>query len=402
MLRRAVVWAALFVAAPAAAAEFEIAPYVQDVRADGFTVVFDTVDDVAAEVRAGAVVVATRGRHHEALVRGLPPASVARYGVALAGVERGGGEVRLADAGRPVTFVVYGDTRNGPDAAARVAAVARRVDPDFAIFTGDIALAGNADDGWRDFFHSQAALLAGVPLYPTLGNHEIYRDPEALRFRRAFVLPDDGRQRLYYSFRWGPALFLVLDGNAVGAVQTRWLADALDAAGREHVPHVFVVVHQAPLSVAEHCGAAPEQAEWMALFERHRVRAVFAGHDHAYERMERNGVRYFVTGGAGAPLYGERPSCAAHDRASRRVFHSQHHLLRVRADSTSVTVTALPLDDGPPLDEVRFAAGEPLFATHAPAIGPTPPSTTGGRPWLLAGGAMVFVLLAIAVRRRRR
>jgi hypothetical protein len=386
-----------------AAAEFVIAPYVQDVRSDGFTVVFDTADEVAAEVSAGAAVVATPGRHHEAALHGLVPASLARYRVAIGGVDRGGGEVRLVDPARPLTFVVYGDTRNGPDAAARVAAIAGRLEPDFVLFTGDVALAGNAEDGWRDFFASQAPLLAHVPLYPALGNHEIYRDPDAVRFRSAFVLPDGGRERLYYSFRWGPALFLVLDGNAVTAVQTRWLAGALDAAARDRVPHVFALVHQAPLSVAEHCGAAPEQAEWIALFERHRVRAVFAGHDHAYERMERNGVRYFVSGGAGAPLYGERPSCAAHDQAARRVFHAQHHLLRVRVDAGSVAVTALPLDDGPLLDEVRFAGGEPMFAANAPPLGPTPPAGASHRPWLLAGGgAIVFLLLGAAIRRRRR
>ncbi|HEY1586395.1 MAG TPA: hypothetical protein VGH63_11955, partial [Polyangia bacterium] len=58
-----------------------VGPYVQDVRADGFTVVFDTAADVAAEVRAGAVRVATRGTHHEAVVRGLPAATRAHYAV---------------------------------------------------------------------------------------------------------------------------------------------------------------------------------------------------------------------------------------------------------------------------------------------------------------------------------
>ncbi|HEX9102178.1 MAG TPA: hypothetical protein VF997_08250, partial [Polyangia bacterium] len=50
-----------------------VAPYVQDVRGDGFTVVFETAADVAAETRAGDVRVATRGTHHEAVVRGLGP-----------------------------------------------------------------------------------------------------------------------------------------------------------------------------------------------------------------------------------------------------------------------------------------------------------------------------------------
>src|SRR5262249_1765974 len=139
--------------------------------------------------------------------------------------------------------------------------------------------------------------------------------------------------------------------------------------------------------------------EWVELFERHRVRAVFAGHDHAYERMERNGVRYFVSGGGGAPLYAERVSCASFDRAAKRIFRSQYHLLRVRGDRHSAQATALPIDEaGPPLDQVRFTAGEQTFATDAPRL-----AEDGGsrRPWLL-GGLGAMVLVGLFARRRRR
>ena len=127
------------------------------------------------------------------------------------------------------------------------------------------------------------------------------------------------------------------------------------------------------------------------------MRAVFAGHDHAYERMERRGVRYFVSGGGGAPVYREK-SCAAFDRAARRVYRSVHHLLRVRVEGTNVEVTALAVADGAPIDRVRFGAGEPAFAMDAP---PLMPGRSGAPPWSYAGGAIIFLLLGIAVRRRR-
>ena len=88
-----------------------LGPYVQDVRSDGFTVVFETDADVAAEVRAGDVRVATHGTHHEAIVRGLPKTARAAIASAVEGHDAGGGEVVLPDAARPLTFVVYGDTR---------------------------------------------------------------------------------------------------------------------------------------------------------------------------------------------------------------------------------------------------------------------------------------------------
>ena len=39
------------------------------------------------------------------------------------------------------------------------------------------------------------------------------------------------------------------------------------------------------------------------LFVQSAVDIVFAGHEHTYKRLDKDGVRYVVTGGAGAPLY---------------------------------------------------------------------------------------------------
>lgn len=379
-----------------------IGPYVQDLRSDGFTVVFETDDDVDAEVRAGAARVVTHGRHHEAVLRGLPAAARVPYRVSVGGAEVGGGAVALYDPTRPLTFVVYGDTRSDATGAA-VAALARAQDPLFALHTGDFAPNGADVDGWHAFFRGEAQLLRDVPLYPAIGNHELFRDRDASHFRRFFALPGEGRARLYYRFRVGPALFLVLDGNRPGPAQTAWLRDQLAGARRDGVEHVFVVEHQPPFSVGGHCGSALEQPEWVALFEQYRVRAVFAGHDHAYERMERRGVRYFVSGGGGAPVYDERSGCAPSDRAARRVYLPVHHLLRVRVDGPRVEVVALPVDGGAPLEVTRMTADEPPFAMDAPPLGASAlASMSPGAPWTLGGGAVLFFVLGMLIRRRRR
>lgn len=377
-----------------------VGPYVQDVRPDGFTVVFDTAGETAAEVRAGAVRVSTHGTHHEAIVRGLPAATRARYRVLVAGEDAGGGDVALPDpSARRLDFVVYGDTRDGAAVSQVLAKLAAAQTPELILHTGDIVPSGDDDAAWAAFFGDEHALLADVPLYPALGNHELYRDPQATRFRHFFVPPDDGRERLYYHFRFGPAEFVVLDGNAPTPEQTAWLRATLEAADRDHVAHVFVLVHQPPLSLGEHCGAAIDQTEWLTLFEQHHVRALFAGHDHAYARMERRGVRYFVSGGGGAPVYAEHP-CAAYDRAAKRMYVPVHHLLRVHVDGPTVDVSAIALADAAPIDHVRFSAGEPAFAMDAPPLGGH--ARAHGTPtWTFAGGAIAFLLLGIAARRRR-
>jgi hypothetical protein len=399
-VRALVVAAAMLTAGLARAETTTLAPYVQDVRSDGFTVVFETAADAAGEVRAGAVRVTTRGRHHEAVLRGLPAGARTKYRVTVDGADAGGGEVVLPDPKRALTFVVYGDTRNGGPVSKELAALAQKQSPDLILYTGDFVPDGARDDAWASFFADERALLADVPLYPTLGNHEIFRDPAAVHFRRFFALPDDGRDKLYYHFRFGPAEFIVLDGNAPSVAETAWLRATLEAATRDRVAHIFALVHQPPLSLGDHCGAALDEVEWLPLFEEHHVRAVFAGHDHAYERMERRGVRYFVSGGGGAPVYSEK-RCAVFDRAAKRAYRPVHHLLRVRVEGTNVEVTALAVADGAPIDHVQFAAGEPLFAMDAPSLLPAREGGSVSRPWTLAGGAVIFVLLGVALRRRR-
>ena len=38
------------------------------------------------------------------------------------------------------------------------------------------------------------------------------------------------------------------------------------------------------------------------LFLRTKVKGVFAGDDHRYDRREKEGILYFISGGGGAPL----------------------------------------------------------------------------------------------------
>jgi hypothetical protein len=342
--------------------------------------------------------VASEGTHHVVKLEHLtaPPDRRVHYRLLLDGKSAGEGNVALPDRNRPLTFLVYGDTRDNQVGSA-LARLAQPLGGELILYTGDLVRNGGDVKYWLSFFHDEASLLADVPLYPTLGNHELFRDPTGANFRRFFVLPAHDDHSFYYAFDFGPARFIVLDGNHVDDKQTAWLKDELEGSERDGVPNVFVLEHQPALSVGAHCGEALAQADWVELFERHRVRAVFAGHDHAYERMERNGVRYFVSGGGGAELYAES-ACAALDRAARRVYLPVHHLLRVRVSGPEVTVEALPLDGGVPLDVTRFSRGEAMFATDAPPLRRGEKSAG----WSIAGGCIAFALVGLFLRRRRR
>lgn len=402
-MRVALALVACLHAVAAQGAELVVGPYIQDVRPDGFTVAFETDGEVEAAVEASGVRVRTTGTRHEARLEGLAAGARHPYRVLVAGIERAQGEARTApDGPRPFTFLVYGDTRSNPDVERRLVDEMVREEAAFAIHTGDLVPKGSDEAAWLSFFRNEAPLLRSTPVYLAVGNHELWNDAVGAHVQRYFVPPEDGRARRYYSFRFAGARFIVLDGNGRLDEQTAWLERTLEAAAREGVGHVFVAVHQPPLSVGSHCGAAPKQADWIALFERHRVRAVFGGHDHAYERLERLGVRYFVSGGGGAHPYEERASCPLWDRDARRAYSMDHHYLRVRVAGDEVEVSAVRLD-APPIETLRWRAGELVAAGPAPPIGTARARAGADDRWVWAsGGAVVFLIVATGLVRRRR
>ncbi len=392
----------MFSSGSARAVELSVAPYVQDARPDGFTVVFETDRAARGAVEAGGRRVETAGTHHEARLDGLPAGTRLRYRVFVDGMERAANETITAPAApRPFTFVVYGDTRGNREVEPAIVALARAESPDLALHTGDLVGWGSDEGAWRSFLTHEAPLMGETALYPAVGNHELFRDSDGEHYKNWFVLPDGGRSARHYAFSWAGVRFIALDGNVTGpahAEETAWLERELTASAG--AAHIFVYMHQPPLSMGGHCGAGEDDRDWVELFEKHRVRAVFAGHDHAYQRLERNGVRYFVTGGGGARLYDQRDECPEYDHDASRAYVAEHHLLRVRVDGNSVEVAALR-PNAPPIETVRFDSAPEISSRPAPPI-------VGGPPrhppyWvlavlLLAGGGIVMRRMT---RRRR-
>src|SRR5581483_2691095 len=171
-----------------------VGPYVQDTRADGFTIAWETDGDAAGALEVDGRRVETRGTRHEARIDGLRPGAKYKYRVLVDGQPAAEGETSTFAEGGALSFAVFGDTRDG-DVSRAIAQKIRDESPDLALFTGDLVHQGDDDAGWRT--------------------------------------------RRYYSFRAGPAEFVVLDGNEHLAEQEAWLERTLSEAERANVPHVF-------------------------------------------------------------------------------------------------------------------------------------------------------------------
>jgi acid phosphatase type 7 len=288
--------------------------------------------------------------------------------------------------------------------------------PDFVLGTGDMVDDGSRQDQWQQFFDVENRMLRDNVYFPALGNHDRQgRGRTADTYRAFFSVPENGGDtERYYAFSYASTRFLILDSNVYSfslTDQTAWLERELIAARQDPaVHHIFVVMHHPPFSISLHGGARDLRERWTPLFERYQVSAVFSGHDHVYERAEHEGVRYFVSGGGGAPLYPRRPKSDPVDMEAVKKFERVFHYLRVTVSGQRVEVTGVRADgttietttwkEGPPPPEkqpakIRVAAGSP----PPPVMSAAPPAadTPGERSLLWYGIGGMGLLLGAAV-----
>ena len=201
-------------------------------------------------------------------------------------------------------FVAIGDTgTGGPEQYA----IARRMTAfhderpyGHVLLLGDNIYPDGDPEGIRPKFEQpyRELLRRGVRFHAVLGNHDVERGRTAQLHYKPFNMAG----RAYYSFTAGDRSceFFALDSNDVGAEQIRWLDCALTASSARWK---IAALHHPLYSSAKRHGSDPAlRAALEPLFIRHRIAAVFAGHDHVYERTKIvHGVQYFVSG-AGAKL----------------------------------------------------------------------------------------------------
>ncbi|MDB4966059.1 MAG: Purple acid phosphatase [Myxococcales bacterium] len=310
--------------APPTAAGVVRGPWLIAPATDGVTIVWETDQPVASTaVVDGKSYDGGSGTHHAAQVTGLLPSHAYPYQVEVAGVATEGAELTTApaDTSARVRFVVYGDNRTDGDAHRRVVDAMRNEGADFLINTGDMVASSN-DAEWQTFFDIEYSLLARTPMYPSLGNHE-ENSGGGGRFAELFPLGKaDVFKGRVYSFDYGSIHVAVLDSNAWLGDEAKWLDDDLTRADENGARHLFVVMHWGAFSGRKYLqhGSNTDAQKYIApIARKHKVDALLAGHDHFYERGNSKGLRYFITGGGGAPL--ADPGKIDETDVTRKIFH---------------------------------------------------------------------------------
>jgi len=231
--------------------------------------------------------------------------------------------VQGIQAGQPLKIIGYGDTRfttrkNVKDTNPRmrqllVDQIAAEA-PDALFETGDLPRMGANAADWAEFRTETAAWRKqSLRVFPTIGNHEVYNNFDAgiRNYLAEFPVLNNCR---YYSVLMGNVYLISMDEYTSiqeGSRQRAWLTAQL-----EHLPaqvdFVFFLDHM-PLvndlqsEVAVGLPEAQETALRLLLeSEKAKTRAKFvflSGHIHNYERFERSGISYIITGGGGAKPY---------------------------------------------------------------------------------------------------
>ena len=189
------------------------------------------------------------------------------------------------------------------------------------------------------------------PYYQVPGNHDTHSRAARRIYGRRFG-------KFYQSFDYEDWHFVLLDNTEkqrwgyLGPVELDWLKADLKAT---QAKGVFVFMH---FPIWEPERITPEYYEFWRetlhpLFRDSRVRAVFAGHYHAYgPTREFDGIRYFITGGGGAEL-----------RPEYKKAGGEHHFVRVKVSGDSFDIRVVT-DRGELSDPEADVMGSLQFAAR--------------------------------------
>ncbi len=405
-------------------------PYLQSLDRGGVTVKIEleTPGDASLEVfaagterRVASANSVASGDFHALRATGLEPGTTYDYRVTSGDAKSDLGHFTTAPAGEvPFRFLVYGDSRS--DHAAHEAIIRQLLGApgDFLINTGDMVLAGKDPEDWRAFFRIEGPLLRDHCVFACVGNHELSRgDPAGeVAFLRYFSGADENgeRTRLYGSFRWSNTRFFLLNAMDTWTGDERdWLRNELERAMYEPgLVHRIAVLHHGPFSSGPHgANAALAGAGITSLMAAGKIDLVLAGHDHVYERGDGEGLKYIITGGAGAPVYEHKLSAP-----QTMAFESVHHFIEAAIDGPSVKIVARRVD-GSVIESCGFRGSGPWECeatkdSPMPRAGPPPSSSSDPPPRRSCGCsvpgdssagvgpiAAAIGLLGLLARRRR-
>jgi calcineurin-like phosphoesterase family protein len=205
-------------------------------------------------------------------------------------------DVTLPKKPDSLKFAIIGDSGTGSKSqyavAEKLIASRAQFPYEFVLMMGDNLYIGSDEKDFRKAFETpyKPLLDAGVKFYAALGNHD---NPNE-RFYKGFNM--NGER--FYTFKPKPGVrIFALDSNYMDKSQLQWFEKELAASGSDW--KICFFHHPIYSSGGAHGSDLQLRALLEPLFLKYGVDAVFAGHEHFYERIKpQKGIYYFTSGGA--------------------------------------------------------------------------------------------------------
>jgi 3',5'-cyclic AMP phosphodiesterase CpdA len=272
-------------------------------------------------------------------------------------------------------YIILGDNRGGYNTFGQIIQQANGQNPVFVIDNGDLVYSGKPNQ-YRLF--DQMVSKLSTTLCTNLGNHDIRGDGRSI-YTKLYG-------PAYYSFSFGNSHFVFLDSSpgwtdkrSISEEQYTWLEKDL---AKSKGMSIYVITHIPPRDprsnikpnilpkyvdkikkgqnwfekkldnyyenkIMAHCFQNPKEAQkFETLMTSYHVDTVYLSHIHSYFEYEWGGVRYLISGGAGAELLTENSY--------------YHYMITTLGNADRITMVELPSPANTYAD--RFTATAELFA----------------------------------------
>lgn len=175
---------------------------------------------------------------------------------------------------------------------------------DFVVFNGDMLSDMRSEDQLFDgFLHSASNLFAtNIPFFYVRGNHEL-RGTFSHEFMRYFPTSTG---MPYYTFRHGPAFFIVLDGgedktdkdiryygmadfDEYRREEAAWLKEVVTGEDFKSAPYKIVLMHMPPAHNEKGWHGVNElRKHFLPILNEADIDLMLSGHDHRLSVLEPN------------------------------------------------------------------------------------------------------------------
>jgi len=200
------------------------------------------------------------------------------------------------------SFGIIGDTKIGVTEAVykRFLKKITQEGVDLIFIVGDVIDRPGSVKEWERFLE-----LTGTTrtFHIAPGNHDINSARSLKAYERII------RKPLYYTFAFNDIQFIILcteipgETSKVTGKQLEWLKNTLEEPFAQRIVFLHRPLFPTSFGRRNDLDRYPADRDMLhGMFVKHNVKLVFAGHEHLYNRSEKDGITYVIAGGGGSRL----------------------------------------------------------------------------------------------------